>query len=413
MNEPAAALAGLRVVEVAESPGAAFAGSLLADFGADVTVLEPLPAGSPLRRLGGSGLDGIWWPILARNKRSLGLDLAGPRAAAVLRRLAASADLVVLGPRDAGDGPAAACRHLLDASAPVLEVVPPGHDRPQSWPWGIASELTAAASGMMALTGEPDGAPVEPEFPLAECLAGAMAATQALLRLHAARRSGVAAAFPVFPMHLAVQRMVEWQTVVATAQGRAELRAGNRFPMNAGIANIFTTADGRLVACSAANEAVAGRLLGLIGGPDLRNDPRFRDGAARERNMDAVYQVIGDWMAARTADEAVALGREHDVVIGPIYRTDEVLADPHVAAREDVVAVAGPDGGSLRMPAPVPKIAGAGAVVRHAGPALGAGGGAALAAAGFTAGEIDDLRLSGAISARAAAAPGGGMADVR
>ena len=78
MNEPAAALAGLRVVEVAESPGAAFAGSLLADFGADVTVLEPLPAGSPLRRLGGSGLDGIWWPILARNKRSLGLDLAGP-----------------------------------------------------------------------------------------------------------------------------------------------------------------------------------------------------------------------------------------------------------------------------------------------------------------------------------------------
>ena len=395
----AAPLTGLKVIEVAESPGAGFAGSLLADFGADVVAIELLPDGSPLRRLGGPALRDVWWPILARNKRSLALDLASVQAGPVLHRIAGRADLVLLGPRDLGDGPAAACRRLLEGAggAPMLSVVPTGWDRPDSWPWGIGSELTAAVTGMMALTGEADGPPVEPEFPLAEYLAGAMAAAQALLRLYAARRDRRRPEFPPFPMHLAVQRMIEWQTIVATANGRPELRAGNRFPMNAGITNIFETADGRLVACSAANEAVAGRLLNLIGGASLRSDPRFRDAGARERNMDALYRLIGAWMRERSADEVQRLGREHDVVIGPIHRAADALQDAQVAARGDVVRVMAPDGRALAMPAPTPRIEGVETAVRRLGPALGSDGEDVLAEAGFAAVEIEELRRAGAI----------------
>lgn len=396
MSEGDPALANLTVLEMADAPGAAFAASMLADFGAAVVVVEPLE-GAPLRRLGGAEVRQVWWPILARNKRSLALDLGHPEAGAVLRRVAGKADLVIFGPRDRDGGPATVSRGLIGDGSPVLSIVPPGWDDPSSWPWGVASELTAAVSGMMALTGEADGPPVEPEFPLAEYIGGVMAAAQALIRLYAARREGRAARFPVFPLHVAVQRMIEWQTAVATAQGRPELRAGNRFPMNAGIANIFTAADGRLVACSAANEAVAARLLEMVGGPALRDDPRFRDHAARERNMDAIYPVIAEWMRGRTADEAVRQGREHDVVIGPIYRTGDLMADPHVAARGDVIRREDADGRQTPMPAPVPKIAGAGADVRRLGPRIGADSESVLSSAGFTANEIARLRDAGVL----------------
>jgi len=392
------ALAGLTVLEAADTPGAAFAASLLADFGAIVIVLEP-PGGSSLRRLGGAAVRRVWWPILARNKLSLAVDPARPGADGLLRRLAAAADLLVAGP-DGADGPAAALAQAIERQPthpPTLAVVPPGHDRPAQWPWSVGAPFAAAASGMMALTGWPDGPPMEPEFPLAEYLAGAMAAAHALLRLRAARQAGERADLPPFPMHLAVQRMVEWQTVVATTRGRAEFRAGNRFPMNAGIANIFETKDGRLLACSAANESVAGRLLGMIGGEALRNDARFRTAADRERNMEALYPVISAWMAGHTADEIQRLGAQHDVVVGPIYRTGDLFEDAHVAARADIVSLPGADGRPLHMPAVLPRMSGIRTEVDRLGPEAGADAAAILARLGLAEADRQALMRDGSL----------------
>lgn len=398
MSDGDRALAGLTVLECADTPGAAFAASLLADFGAEVVVLEP-PGGSSLRRLGAPDVQQVWWPILARNKRSLGIDPGRPGAADLLRRLAGAADLLVAGP-DGGTGPAAALAERIErlpTHPPTLAVMPAGLDRPEAWPWSVGAPFAAAASGMMALTGWPDGPPMEPEFPLAEYLAGLMAAAHALIRLRAARHAGVQAELPPFPMHLAVQRMIEWQTIVATTRGSAEPRAGNRFPMNAGIGNIFETKDGRLLACSAANEAVAGRLLRMIGGDDLRNDPRFNTAAARDRNMDAIYPVLSAWMAARTADEIQRLAGEHDVVIGPIYRTAELIGDPHVAARGNIVTLERPDGRPLPMPAVLPRMSGIRTEVDRIGPAAGADSPAVLEKLGYVQAEIAALWRDGVL----------------
>ena len=392
------ALAGLTVLEAADTPGAAFAASLLADFGAEVIVLEP-PGGSSLRRLGGPAVRQVWWPILARNKLSLAIDPSRPAADEVLRRLAAAAGLLVAGP-DGGDGPAAAMAAGIERQPtrpPTLAVVPAGYDRPEAWPWSIGAPFSAAVSGMMALTGWPDGPPMEPEFPLAEYLAGLMGAAHALLRLRSARLAGETAELPPFPMHLAVQRMIEWQTIVATTRGSAELRAGNRFPMNAGIGNIFESKDGRLLACSAANESVAGRLLRMIGGDELRNDPRFNTAAARDRNMDAIYPILSAWMAARTADEIQRLAAEHDVVIGPIYRTAEALEDPHVAARGNIVTLERPDGRPLPMPAVLPRMSGIRTEVDRIGPAPGVDSPAVLEKLGYAQAEIAALKRDGVL----------------
>ena len=133
--------------------------------------------------------------------------------------------------------------------------------------------------------------------------------------------------------------MNEWHVPVAASRGAPELRNGNRFPMNADIGNVFRTRDSRLLTVSAATPSVADRLLVMVGGGALRDDPRFSTLAARMANMDALDAIIAEWMARHDAAEAMRLVRENDDVVGPIHDADDILADAHVAARDNVVRV--------------------------------------------------------------------------
>lgn len=388
-------LSALTVFEVSGGPSGAFAAGMLADFGARVVVCEPPPEGSALRRLGPPAVREAWWPIAARNKVSLALDAAHPDAPPVLERLLAGAAILV---RDDAAAPWRAAALRLSRPPLDLHLHPPGADLPALWPWGTAPELAAAASGAMALTGESDAPPAQPEMPLADHSAGLLAAAFTLFELRAAFLAG---RFPVpldIGLHEALARMNEWQLVVASAQGRPELRNGNRFPINANIGNVFRTRDGKLLTVSAATAPVAERLLAMIGGEALRDDPRFRTPAARRENMDAIDALLAAWMARHDAAEALDLVRANDVVAGTLYDADDLLADPHVAARGNVVRVARGDGRPpLPMPAPTPRIAGVASGVRWAGPPIGAHSEAVLRAAGFAGDEVDALRRSGVV----------------
>ncbi|WP_158287565.1 CaiB/BaiF CoA transferase family protein [Falsiroseomonas bella] len=384
-------LAGLTVLELSGSPGPAFGAALLADLGARVIVCEP-PGGSALRRLGPEAVRRVWWPIAARNKLSLAVDATHPDAAPVLDRLVGVARMM-LRDDDAPPWREAAAR----ATNPPQDVhlFPTGADRPELWPWSTAPELAGAASGMMALTGENDGPPVLPEIPLAEHATGMLAAAAALFEQRAAVLEGRAAAPLGFALHEGLMRMIEWQLPVAAAQGRAELRCGNRFPMNANIGNVFRTRDGGLLTVSAATNAVAERMLRMIGGEALAADPRFRTQADRRAHMDEIEARIAEWMGRHDTAEALALVQANDVVVGPILDAGELMADPHVAAREGFVEVALPEGGSLPMPGVMPH--GLGGAVRNAGPAPGADSDAVLGSLGFEPGEIAALRRTGVI----------------
>jgi crotonobetainyl-CoA:carnitine CoA-transferase CaiB-like acyl-CoA transferase len=396
-KEPAAAQRGLPVVvvETGEVPAAAFAAALLGDFGAEVVVIEP-PGGSPLRQLGGDDVRAVWWPILARNKRSLALDLENPSAFPVLAALLGRADAVFLDESDAGR----TLRRLaatVDNKAQLMRLFAPGEDRPDLWNDGKSAAFAACATGVVALTGMPDGPPVEAEFPLADGTSGILAAALTMLELRRARLVGTAPQAIDLGLHEALQRMNEWQLVVAGVQGRAEPRNGNRFPMNSNIGNIFRTRDGKLLTVSAATPSVADRLLGMIGGERLRDDPRFRTPADRRINMDALDEIIAEWMSRHDAAEAMRLVREYDVVVGPIYDASDLLEDPHVAARGDIVRVPDGNGGSIPMPAPLPKINTLPGRVRSIGPAPGEGTRAVLAGLGFGDGQIEELKKGGAL----------------
>ncbi|HEX4506606.1 MAG TPA: CoA transferase [Alphaproteobacteria bacterium] len=361
-------LKGLTVLEIADTLGAAFAGSLLADYNATVIVCEP-PEGSKLRRLGPTALDDTRWKVLARNKQSVAADWSAN--ATKIRELLAQADMVIVdtaAPQRAGNPWFAVLETMQEAERPlVVEVFPTGADRPDLWPYASRAEFAGAASGVMALTGHTGKTPIQAEAPLTDYLAGTLAATRALIELRAARLTAARPATVSVPLHKAVQRMIEWQTPVATAKGRAETRMANNFPMNAGIANMHPTGDGKYVAISAVTQATAMRLMNMVGGPELCTDPRYATPEARSTGLSELYARIDAWTGARTTAEILETAAAQDVVLGPIYTTDDILADEQVAARGNVIEV-----DSVAMPSVTPRLSGLGAEIRNLGPAVGA-----------------------------------------
>jgi crotonobetainyl-CoA:carnitine CoA-transferase CaiB-like acyl-CoA transferase len=394
-TEPGQPRLRIRVLEAAGSPAAAFAAALLGDFGAEVVVLEP-PGGSAVRHLGSQVVRDIWWPIIGRNKSSLAIDPAAPGAPALLDTLVEHADILLVDDSGIGRalrGAAARTKH----GAQVTRFFAPGSDRPDAWPGSTRAEFAACASGIVALSGWTDGPPVQPEMPLADATSGFMAALLALAELRAARLAKTPPQAVDLALHETLQRMNEWQLPVASAEGRAQTRNGNRFPMNWTIANVYRTRDRRMVTVSAATPAVAERLMRLVGGDALASDPRFGTTADRRTNMDALDAIIGAWMEQQDADDVLKWAEEAGVVIGPILDAGDLLVHPHVAARENIVRIDDRRGATLPMPAPLPRIDTLPGSVRHIGAPPGTGSRELLRALGIDAGNAQALRRSGVL----------------
>jgi crotonobetainyl-CoA:carnitine CoA-transferase CaiB-like acyl-CoA transferase len=385
----------LVVIEASDSPAASFAASLLGDFGAEVIVIEPL-GGSRLRQLGGEHVRAVWWPILARNKQSLALDPEHPSSAAILEAALRRADIVLADNSACGRALQRLARSV-NKKAQVTRVFATGEDLPSLWADSTVPEFASCATGVVALTGMPDGPPIQAEFPLADATSGIMAAALALIELRRARLEDGAPESIDLALHETLQRMNEWQVVVAGIQGHAEPRNGNRFPMNWNVGNIFRTRDGKLLTVSAATPSVADRLMNMVGGEKLRNDPRFRTPAARRDNMDALDAEIGAWISRHDAAEAMRLVLENDVVVGPIYDAADLLDDAHLRARGDIARVPDGAGGSIPMPAVLPKIDSMPGEIRKLGPRLGEDTTAVLASLGFSHGQIEELKTCGVV----------------
>lgn len=240
-----------------------------------------------------------------------------------------------------------------DASRSKVRVffMPSGADHPDLWSGSLSEASVYATAGIAALTGESGEEPVLPEAPIGESLTGAMAALCAASELWRRSDSGECVDIEL-ASHETLQRMVEWQIPVASLTGRPELRCGNSFPLNAGISNTHLTKDGRYIAVSAANQGVAFRLLNMVGGSRLAEDPKYASESARRENMDELYQVIDLWMARHDAAEVLAMADDADVVAGLIHDCHSICQHEQVVARENLVQSAA---GMLRV-SPVPRI---------------------------------------------------------
>jgi crotonobetainyl-CoA:carnitine CoA-transferase CaiB-like acyl-CoA transferase len=396
----AGALTGLRVVDAATLAAGPLVATTLGEFGADVIKVEQPGVGDPLRRWG-EQKDGVGlvWKSVSRNKRCVTLDLRQARGQELLHRLLAMSDVLILNNR-----PSALARWglepaVLSARHPRLIVVHitgfgaggPYSDRP-----GFGT-LAEAMSGFAHITGQADGPPTLPPFMLADGVASLAATNAVLAALHHRDVSGGGGQHIDVSLVEPLSRLIESATLTYDQLGWNPGRIGNRWDTSAP-RNTYRTSDGRWVALSSAAPTTAQRAFRAVDRPDLAEVPDYVDPIGRLAHAAEIDELVGDWIAKRPLDEVMAVFESHDVAAAPVYDAEQLLTDPHLAARGTFVSV--PDGelGSVRVQAPTARLSATPATVDHLGPPLGAHNREVLGGLlGLGDDEIERLRSSATI----------------
>ena len=334
-------LSNLIILELGSSLSGSYAGQLMAKFGAKVFINETFPSGNPLRFLVPSDYQIKWWNTISKNKFSVAIDPSSLKSTLSVSDILSHVDVIItdIGPSQWEIDPW--LKHYASCMKKplVIDIYASGTDMSHLWQGSSLAEFTAANSGMMHLTGWEDGPPVGVEAPIAEYLAGMMAASGALAELGFSRKSLTSPRPISMAMHEAVLRMIEWQLPIASLEGQPVLRNGNNFPMNAGISNMPLTKDGKYIAVSAASQEVAMRLLHLIGGPELANHPDYATPKARADHMKDLYLKLNTWVSSKTLKEVLRIAQEADIVVGPIYNALDILHEPMVIERNNLASM--------------------------------------------------------------------------
>ncbi len=359
-------LAGLRVLELGAFIAGPFAGQLLGDLGADVIKIEPPATGDIMRRYG-VRVDGksLWWPAIARNKRSVAIDLRDERGSALVRTIAARCDVVL---ENFKPGTIERFGLSYDAlahdnrGAILVHVSGFGQSGPRASEPGFGS-IGEAMGGIRYTTGEPDRPPARTGVSIGDSLAGLFAVIGTLSALHERTRSGRGQEVDV-AIYEAVMAIMESTVADYEIGGVVRSRHGGVL-RDVAPSNAYPTADGRDVVIAANADAVFARLCDAMQRDDLKRDLATHE--ARSALQDWLDGEIAAWTRTQASDDLLARMRAHDVPAGAINSAVELTTDPHIAARDMIVRLAG-----TAMTGIVPKFSRTPGAIRHTGPALGA-----------------------------------------
>lgn len=367
-----AALSDLRVVEMGQLLAGPFCGQLLADFGADVIKLEPPGQGDPMREWGREKADGrsLWWPVVARGKRSVTINLREKDGQDLARRLIATADVVIENFRPGTLEKWGMAPEVLMADNPRLIVVRVsgyGQDGPYASRPGYGA-IGEAMGGLRAVIGEPDRPPARAGISIGDTLAATFACVGTLVALHARENTGRGQVVDA-ALYEAVLGVMESLIPEYTVSGYVRPRTGSILP-NVAPANAYPTADGEHL-ISGNQDTVFKRLAEAMGRPELADDERYATHNARGANQAELDDLIAEWSKGLTSAELEDLLNRHSVPNGKIYTAPDMLADAHFAARKAIVTMAHPQLGDFPMQNVVPKLSDTPGEVRWVGPELG------------------------------------------
>lgn len=372
---PRPALAGIRVVELANFIAGPFIGMMLADYGAEVIKVEQPGTGDGIRTWGErkNGV-GLYHKVLNRNKRSVNADLHTPLGREILIRLAKTADVVIESFRPGTLEKWSIGFDVLSAVNPGLVLVRVsgfGQEGPLARRSGFGS-LAEAMTGFAYANGFPDRPPLLPSFALSDSTTGLAGAFLAMTALQARNVNGGRGQVVDLAIYEPVLTLLGPHVIEYDQAGVVPERAGSRLPL-VSPRNTFRSKDGRWIAVSAGAPAVFQRLCNAIDAPGIAADPRFADNQKRRDNADAVEAALQQAIERFTLDELVARMDAADAPGAPVYSVADVVKDPHFAARRNLVRV--PDaelGGDALMQNVIGRLSATPGAVGRAGPALGA-----------------------------------------
>ncbi|KKK07187.1 CaiB/BaiF CoA-transferase family protein [Micromonospora sp. HK10] len=387
-------LAGLRVLDASTILAGPLVAQVLGDFGAEVIKIEHPGRGDGMR---GHGLakddQPLWWKMIARNKRTVGLYLGDPAGAEIFRKLAATADVVIENFRPGTLERWGLGYDVLSADNPgliLLRVTGFGQSGPYAARPAFGT-LVESMSGFAHLTGEPDGPPTLPAFGLADSIAGMAGAAAVSMALFQREKDGRGQEIDL-DLLSPIMTAVGPGVIYADQLGVDQQRTGNRSQNNAP-RNTYRTADGHWVAISTSADSIARRVLTLVGHPEVIDEPWFATGRQRAQHADLLDGYVGEWIGARTRDEVLRAFAEAGAAVGPVYRPSELLDDPQVRALELVTTVEDPDLGPIRMQNVLWRMGRTPGRIRFTGRAPGADTDAVLGdELGLSAAELAALR---------------------
>jgi len=397
-------LHGIRVLELGNFIAAPFAARIFADFGADVVKIESPTFGDELRgwrRV--RGTTSMMFRTIARNKRSVTLDLRTDEGRKVVLDLARNSDVVIENFRPGtlerwGIGP-----EQLQAANPDIVIVrisgygQNGPNRDRAGFGGVAE----AFGGLRHVTGYPDRAPVRGSAPIADTLAGLYGAISALMMLLARIRGGDHTRPHVADVALYESVFMAMESLIPDydAYGTVRQRTGGNLP---GVvpSGVYPCQDGSVM-IAGNSSGVFGRLMTAIGRQDLADDPTLSDGEGRSRREAELDAAISAWTSQHSATEAVQILGAAGVPIGEVYDAAQIAADEHFAARGMLQALKVPIDDApeeIRFPGVVPQFDGAPTQIRWAGPELGEHTEDVLTrVAGLSNEQLDNYRARGVI----------------
>jgi formyl-CoA transferase len=366
-------LVDLRVIEMGQLLAGPFCGQLLADFGAEVIKIEPPGAGDPMREWGREKPHGksLWWPVVARNKKSVTLNLRLPEGQELARRLIATADILVENFRPGTLERWNMGYEQLAAINPRLIMVRVsgyGQTGPYAHRAGFGS-IGEAMGGLRHVVGDPTTPPSRMGISIGDSLAATYAALGALMAVHARERTGRGQVVDSAIYEAVLANMESLVTEFQQA-GYVRERTGAILP-NVAPSNVYPTSDGLMLVIAANQDGVFRRLAEAMGRPELAADPRYATHSARGAHQQALDDLIADW--SRTLDAATleAKMEEHAIPAGRIFRAPDMLADPHFQACQSIVTVMHKQFGALAMQNVAPRLSETPGGVRHPGPELG------------------------------------------
>jgi crotonobetainyl-CoA:carnitine CoA-transferase CaiB-like acyl-CoA transferase len=389
-----APLDGLRVLELGEALAGPLTCTLLGDFGADVVKVERPGAGDSMRQMGPQ-IDGVglWWTVTGRGKRSIAVDLKRPEGQGVVHALATGwADVIVENFRPGvleRNGLGWEVLHAANPAVILVRISGFGQTGPYASRRGFG-KIAEGFSGATNLTGRPDEPPVQPGFSLGDATTATFGVIGALLAIVARDRDGGGQLVDL-ALYEGLLRLIEWQLPLAAHTDAEVTRNGNAFPFeDAFITDIVACADGESVIYSAATAVHLARLRTFL------ESTGVRDGLGTSAGVVAAVRL---WASGATSSDALAALGGADLVAGAVFTPGQLLSDPHIQDRHNIVEVKHPRLGNTVMPGVIPRLSVTPGAVQGPAPELGADTRTVLAdVLGMGTGAIERLLADGAVA---------------
>lgn len=359
-------LDGIRVVEMGQLIAGPFCGQLLGDMGAEVAKLESPGTGDPMRHWG-QGEIPTWWRVIARNKYSVAVDLRSAEGQKTARDLIAKTDILIenfrpgtlekwnLAPAD-----------LMAANPGLIIVRVSGYG--QTGPYASRAGfggIGEAMGGWRAIVGEPDRAPSRMGVSIGDTLAATYGCMGALAALEARHKTGRGQIVDS-TLYESVLQVMESLIPEYAINGHKRTRTGSVLPKIAP-SNVYPCSDGEYL-IGANQDAVFARLAKAMGRPELATDERYSTHLARGEHQTELDEIVAQWTATLKVQELEDLMIEYAVPAGRVFDAEDMLNDPHFAAREAIVQVPDAELGTVPMQNTFPRLSDTPGSIRRPAP---------------------------------------------